>query len=151
LVSDREDARRSECHGDDLEVVGFREVRAKSAGDLGPVVARRVDFRCRECGCDGFILRRVGSAGETSREPRVVQIPVPGGSARVPTGALQFRDDWPGLFVRGDDAIGLMVSIRHLADRLAGSDDSVVVSALSRLIGIANIIERDVVVRRADA
>ena len=50
-------------------------------------------------------------------EADITQIPVAGSSGRVPTGALQFRDDWPGLFVRGDDAIGLMLSIRHLVER----------------------------------
>jgi hypothetical protein len=27
---------------------------------------------------------------------------------RVETGAIQFGDDWPGLFVRGDDSFSLM-------------------------------------------
>jgi hypothetical protein len=83
-------------------------------------------------------------------EANITQIPVAGGSAQVPTGALQFRDDWPGLFVRGDDAIGLMLSIRHLSERLADNADIVVASALSRLRHIADIIERDVIVRRSD-
>jgi hypothetical protein len=83
-------------------------------------------------------------------EVSITQISVAGSSGRVPTGALQFRDDWPGLFVRGDDAIGLMVSIRHLAERLADNTDPGVASALSRLKRIADIIERDVIVRRAE-
>lgn len=29
----------------------------------------------------------------------------------VPTGPLQFAQDWPGLFIRGDEAIGLASSI----------------------------------------
>ena len=84
-------------------------------------------------------------------ESHITQFPVAGGSGRVPTGALQFRDDWPGLFLRGDDAICVMLSIRHLAERLAGSDDVVIASSLSRLNRIAEIIERDVVVRSLDA
>lgn len=84
-------------------------------------------------------------------EANITRVPVAGGSGRVPTGALQFRDDWPGLFLRGDDAIGLMLSIRHLSERLADNADLVVASALSRLRGIADIIERDVVVRRSDS
>jgi hypothetical protein len=31
---------------------------------------------------------------------------------RVETGAIQFNDDWPGLFVRGDDAFSLWVALR---------------------------------------
>jgi hypothetical protein len=84
-------------------------------------------------------------------DARITQIPVPGGSGRVPSGALQFRDDWPGLFLRGDDAIALMFSIRHLAQRLDGNTDVVVASTLSRFIRIADIIERDVKVRRPDS
>jgi hypothetical protein len=84
-------------------------------------------------------------------EARITEIPVAGSSGRVPTGAIQFRDDGPGLFLRGDEAIGLMVSIRHLAERLADNGDLVVASALSRLRRIADIIERDVIIRRPDA
>ena len=83
-------------------------------------------------------------------ESNITQVSVAGSSGRIPTGALQFRDDWPGLFLRGDDAIGLMVSIRDLAGRLANSSDVGVASALSRLKRIADIIERDVIVRGVD-
>lgn len=31
----------------------------------------------------------------------------PGGSGLVSTGALRFRGDWPGLFIRGDECMGL--------------------------------------------
>jgi hypothetical protein len=84
-------------------------------------------------------------------EARVTEIPIAGGSSRVPTGALQFRGDWPGLFVRGDDAIGLVFGIRHLSERLAADTDPGVALAMSRLRRIADIIEHDVMVRRADA
>jgi hypothetical protein len=82
-------------------------------------------------------------------EANITQIAVAGGSGRVPTGALQFRDDWPGLFLRGDDAIAVMVSIRRPAERLGDNPDVGIASALSRLNRVADIIERDVVVRRA--
>jgi hypothetical protein len=60
LASDESAERCGECHGDDLEVVGAREVRRPSRrGEPAAVVARRIDYRCRECGCDGSILRRV--------------------------------------------------------------------------------------------
>jgi hypothetical protein len=44
-----------------------------------------------------------------------------------------------------------MFSIRQLAQRLDGNTDVVVASALSRLIPIADIIEQDVKVQRADS
>jgi len=30
--------------------------------------------------------------------------PMPKGLARLETGAIQFGDDWPGIFIRGDNA-----------------------------------------------
>lgn len=33
---------------------------------------------------------------------------------RVETGPIQFGDDWPGLFVRGDEALGLANEIEAL-------------------------------------
>ncbi len=80
-------------------------------------------------------------------EPRIQQIPLAGGSGRVPTGAVQFQDDWPGLFVRGDDAIGLLCAIRQLAERVERQADPAIASALCRLEHVADIIERDVRVR----
>ncbi|MBX9628326.1 MAG: hypothetical protein K2X82_31290 [Gemmataceae bacterium] len=39
--------------------------------------------------------------------PRVRVVPFPNDAPRVETGAVQFGNDWPGLFVRGDEAFGL--------------------------------------------
>jgi hypothetical protein len=61
---------------------------------------------------------------------------------------MQFQDDWPGLFVRGDDAILLMSAIEQLRARLADHPDVVVASALNRLARYADVIARDVIVRR---
>jgi hypothetical protein len=80
---------------------------------------------------------------------RITQIPFPGSSGQTPTGALQFQDDWPGLFVRGDDAIQLYCGIRSLELRLADHPDLAITSALLRLKQIADIIEKDVIVRNA--
>jgi hypothetical protein len=33
---------------------------------------------------------------------------------RVETGPVQFGDDWPGLFIRGDNAFGYAMSLLHL-------------------------------------
>ena len=67
-----------------------------------------------------------------SEQPHRTQIPVPGSSGKTPTGALQFQDDWPGLFIRGDDAVVLAASIRQLRDCLGETDDVVVAGALRR-------------------
>ena len=76
-----------------------------------------------------------------------LQIPIPGGSGAIRTGAIQFQDDWPGLFVRGDDAIALARSIRYLQQHLASDADADAAGALHRLAKIADIVEQQVQVR----
>ena len=78
---------------------------------------------------------------------RITQTPFPGSSGKTPTGAMQFQNDWPGLFIRGDEAVAVCSSIRGLEQRLANHPDVVVAAALFKLKGIADIIEREVVVR----
>ena len=68
----------------------------------------------------------------------VTQIPFSGGSGRVPTGAIQFEQDWPGLFVRGDEAGFLLLAIRRVERQLGGLPLA--------LAEVAQIIERDVAV-----
>ena len=80
---------------------------------------------------------------------QITQIPIPGNSGQTPTGAMQFQDDWPGLFVRGDDAIMLLAAIEQLKERLADHPDGVVASALNRLTRYADIISSDVIIRKA--
>ncbi|MBI3854001.1 MAG: hypothetical protein HY298_27555 [Verrucomicrobia bacterium] len=81
-------------------------------------------------------------------DSKITQIPFPGGSGNVPTGAIQLQDDWPGLFLRGDTAISILSCIRGLRQRLAQHADPVVGAALSQLQQIADIIERDVIARK---
>jgi len=82
-----------------------------------------------------------------SAKPRILQVPMPGSSGETPTGAIQFENDWPGLFIRGDQAVVLLSRIRGLQERLASHPDAVVAAALIELGKIADLIERDVVVR----
>lgn len=86
-------------------------------------------------------------AMEHADNPRLLHIPLPGGSGNARTGAVQFRLDWPGLFVRGDTAIVLAMAIRNLQKELASSDNLVVISSLKKLATIADIIEQDVRVK----
>lgn len=39
---------------------------------------------------------------------------------RIETGVVQFEDDWPGVFIRGDDAFAFTMALDSLV--LAGSD-----------------------------
>lgn len=77
----------------------------------------------------------------------ITQIPFPGGSGRMPSGAIQFENDWPGLFLRGDDAIALRSAIRGLQQKLAAHPDSAVGALLSQLGQLADTIEHNVIVR----
>jgi hypothetical protein len=77
-------------------------------------------------------------------ERRVTQVPVPGGSGLMPTGAIQFQDDWPALFIRGDESIGLLFELRHLEQLLREKCGA---PLPARLRHVAEIIERDVIVR----
>jgi hypothetical protein len=79
--------------------------------------------------------------------PSITQIPRPAASPRVETGAVQFGGDWPGLFIRGDDAVFLAESIRQLAKGLPRIDDLQLGMAFGRLVELADVIERDVVVK----
>lgn len=73
---------------------------------------------------------------------------MPGSSGETPTGAIQFQNDWPGLFVRGDDAIVLLSRIRGLQKHLTSHPDLVVSAALLDLGKVADLIERDVIVKK---
>lgn len=65
---------------------------------------------------------------------------------RVETGAVQFGDDWPGLFVRGDVAIYLASCIQAV---LAAVPDDASDAKLygHTLASIARVIQQDVLVR----
>ena len=80
---------------------------------------------------------------------RITQIPIPGNSGDTPTGAMQFKDDWPGLFIRGDYAIGLLSDIKRVGHYVC--DDCKGKVFLGNLEEIAKIIEEDVMCRGDDS
>jgi hypothetical protein len=59
---------------------------------------------------------------------------------RVETGRMQFADDWPGVFIRGDDALGFARSLRLLADRVKSIEPEEL-SAWSRVTELAALLE----------
>lgn len=77
----------------------------------------------------------------------MLKIPLPGGSGVAKDGAVQFQNDWPGLFLRGDTAIVVCLAIRNLQKALEQNQDLVVASALGKLSVIAELIEREVKVK----
>ena len=82
--------------------------------------------------------------------PKRTLIPAPGGSGLTPTGAMQFRDDWPGLFIRGDDVGRISSAIRRLQQHCSGQENWEVRNSLRVLNEIADIIEKDVIVSREE-
>ena len=79
----------------------------------------------------------------------LTKIPLPGGSGRVPSGAMQFQDDWPGLFIRGDQAVDLGSKVKALleASKERKLDDVRVWAANLELERLAEVIEQDVRVK----
>ena len=56
---------------------------------------------------------------------------------RVETGPMRFGDDWPGLFIRGDESLHFGLLLKELLERLE-SDDQVDYFAVRVLEGLAN-------------
>jgi uncharacterized protein (TIGR02996 family) len=81
-----------------------------------------------------------------SKPSKVQLLPAPTRLPRVETGAVQFGDDWPALFIRGDNAHSLMMWIQRLAEWLADHPNPDVADALHQLMGYADIIQQDVMV-----
>jgi hypothetical protein len=76
----------------------------------------------------------------------IIHIPIPGGSGRMSSGAVQFQDDWPGLFIRGDECMGLALRLEMLKQKIGEAT-----FAASGLQGLINVIERDVIIRPGGA
>jgi hypothetical protein len=74
---------------------------------------------------------------------RKIDYPNSGGQSRstenprVETGAVQFGEDWPGYFIRGDSVMELRMSIKTVVDKLEGTDDPEVFLALGTLKSVA--------------
>lgn len=64
-----------------------------------------------------------------------VDLPVP----RLNTGAVQFGSDWPGVFIRGDEAIGLasQIDAAQCADMLPCNGPGA--ALLQRVIDLLNL------------
>ncbi len=67
-------------------------------------------------------------AGSLTREVRVL----PGVPERVETGAVQFGDDWPGVFIRGDNAGYYAMCLKSMLD---GDDNAMIRMILTDLQG----------------
>lgn len=84
-----------------------------------------------------------------SSDQQVRRVPAPLDAGRVETGAVQFGDDWPGLFLRGDDAFHLMLTLRQLKELLGDNLRGEAGFRFAELMEYVDIVEQDVVVRPA--
>jgi hypothetical protein len=83
------------------------------------------------------------------RKKRIQHLPAPTELPRVETGAVQFGDDWPGLFLRGDDCLALLNDIRRMAEELGGERLATLsVGTGARLAELVEVIENGVIVPR---
>lgn len=64
---------------------------------------------------------------------------LPGQDARVETGVVQFGDDWPGIFIRGDNAFAYA---RHLRALIDNPED---VFGIAAAAGLATLLESCIV------
>lgn len=65
-------------------------------------------------------------------------------SERIETGALQINDEWPGLFVRGDDCFVLLEALERIIPQTSfGSGISNLYSIREGLIEIVTNTRRD--------
>jgi hypothetical protein len=64
---------------------------------------------------------------------------------RVETGPVQFGDDWPGVFIRGDDTARYAMALRYALLRLDPAQDplnDLAVASLAALIEQCNLTRR---------
>lgn len=59
---------------------------------------------------------------------------------RVETGRYQFGDDWPGVFIRGDEALNFAGKLRAFS-RLSVAAQRIVLAELIDLLGSCEVID----------
>ena len=58
---------------------------------------------------------------------------------RVETGPLQIGDDWPGVFIRGDNAFYYAMNLRNALDKKDDAFTEIVLESLYRLLASSQI------------
>ena len=75
---------------------------------------------------------------------------IPHDGERVETGAVQFGNDWPGLFIRGDNAGWLAFNIGLIQEWFAGLPEehreSIGWGAMNELTQLADLVNGNVIV-----
>jgi hypothetical protein len=61
--------------------------------------------------------------------------------ARVETGPMKLIGDWPGYFIRGDEALGMASDLRKMADAIERGDEAVIKAVPIYLRELASALE----------
>ncbi|ADJ24793.1 hypothetical protein Hden_2998 [Hyphomicrobium denitrificans ATCC 51888] len=61
---------------------------------------------------------------------------------RLETGVVQCGDDWPGIFIRGDDAFALVQALRHVQCALPESADFYMKLSAFQVDGLVKLLLR---------
>lgn len=77
----------------------------------------------------------------------VRSLPAPADGRRVETGAVQFGDDWPGLFIRGDNAHSLAMNLARLELSLQEKDYAKADGFMSQVKWLVAEIQGEVIVK----
>lgn len=75
----------------------------------------------------------------SSRLDEVRKLPAVEGG-RVETGPVQFGDDWPGVFVRGDNAFGYAMALQEAMEKIPEGFNKTRIKFLCELLGGAVVI-----------
>jgi hypothetical protein len=59
---------------------------------------------------------------------------------RIETGPVQINDDWPGVFIRGDNAMFYAMALKSLLNMLKDEKDLDRMLAVSPLYGLAELL-----------
>lgn len=66
-------------------------------------------------------------------------IPIEGGSANIESGPICFKNDWPGIFIRGDRAGGMASILRRIADAQTNEAYKKYLKELASFLGSSQI------------
>lgn len=102
--------------------------------ELERVVTREMLDRWRTAELDRIhgIYNRIANALDAGNKPNapagvtVLVQPLAEPAKRVETGVVQFGDDWPGIFLRGDDALPRAFYLRQFLDDSGAGGDPIV-------------------------
>lgn len=61
--------------------------------------------------------------------------------SRPESGPMQFGDDWPGVFIRGDNAMGYSMALESIAQRLTENDQHNAILELMTLRGLVDLLK----------